>query len=195
MLNRTLFLIIFVILLGGCAGLETQGTKGRGDVMLSVPFFPQDAYQCGPVSLAEVFNFWGVKVTPRKIAGDIFKARLKGTLSMDMLLYPRRAGFKASVYKGGMEDIRDRIQQGYPLIVLVDFGFYVIEKNHFMVVVGYNNDGVFTHSGKEKEKFFTYSELQRIWKKTGYWTLLIKPWRFCLSFCLPLLFSPAVYPG
>ena len=175
MLNRTLFLIVLVILLGGCAGLETQGTKGRGDVMLSVPFFPQDAYQCGPVSLAEVFNFWGVKVTPRKIAGDIFNTRLNGTLSMDMLLYPRKAGFKALVYKGGMEDIRDKIRKGYPLIVLVDFGFYVIEKNHFMVVVGYNNNGVFTHSGKEKEKFFTYSELQRIWKKTGYWTLLIKP--------------------
>lgn len=175
MLNKTVSSIIIVILLGGCAGLETQGTKERGDVMLSVPFFSQDAYQCGPASLAEVFNFWGYKVTPQKIAGDIFNARLNGTLSMDMLLYPRQAGFSTSVYKGGMEDIRDEIRKGYPLIVLVDFGFYVIEKNHFMVIVGYNNDGIFAHSGKEKEKFFTYSELQRIWKKTGYWTLLIKP--------------------
>ncbi len=175
MLNKTVFLIIFVILLGGCAGLETQGKKERGDVMLSVPFFPQDTYQCGPVSLAEVFNFWGVKVAPRKIAGDIFNARLNGTLSMDMLLYPRSAGFKASAYKGSMEDIRDKIGKGYPLIVMVDFGFFVIEKNHFMVIVGYNNDGVFAHSGKEKEEFFSYSKLQRIWGKTGYWTLLIKP--------------------
>ncbi|MEC4684362.1 MAG: C39 family peptidase [Nitrospirota bacterium] len=175
MSNKTVFLIILVILLGGCAGLETQGKKGRGDVILSVPFFLQDAYQCGPVSLAEVFNFWGSEVDPQEIARDIFKARLNGTLSMDMLLYPRRAGFSAATYKGGVEDIRDKIQKGYPLIVLVDFGFYVIEKNHFMVIVGYNNDGIFAHSGKEKEKFFTYSELQRIWGKTDYWTLLIKP--------------------
>lgn len=175
MSSKTVFLIILVILLGGCAGLETQGQKERGDVMLSTPFFPQDAYQCGPVSLAEVFNFWGVKVTPREIAGDIFKDRLNGTLSMDMLLYTRRAGFRALAYNGSTEDIRDKVKKGYPLIVLVDFGFYIVEKNHFMVIVGYNNNGVFAHSGKEKEKFFSYSKLQRIWKKTGYWTLLIKP--------------------
>ncbi|GBE37011.1 peptidase C39 family protein [bacterium BMS3Bbin07] len=184
MLNKTVSSVILVILLvvSGCAGPETWKNpetlekKGRGDnVMLSVPFFSQDAYQCGPVSLAEVFNFWGYKVAPQQIAGDIFKAHLKGTLSMDMLLYPRRAGFRASAYKGGMEDIRDKIQKGYPLIVMVDFGFFVIEKNHFMVIVGYNNDGIFAHSGKEKEEFFSYGKLERIWKKTDYWTLLIEP--------------------
>ncbi len=175
MSNKAIFTVIVVIILSGCAGIENQGKERRGGVILSVPFFSQDAYQCGPVSLAEVFNFWGDKVTPGEIAGDIFKSRLKGTLSMDMLLYPRRAGFSTSAYKGGMDDLRDKIRNGYPLIVLVDFGFYVIEKNHFMVIVGYNSNGVFAHSGKEKEKFFTYSELQRIWKKTDYWTLLIKP--------------------
>ncbi len=177
LLNKTVSSVILVILLvvSGCAGPEVQGKNGKGDVILSVPFFPQDAYQCGPVSLAEVFNFWGSEVNPQEIAGDIFNARLNGTLSMDMLLYPRRAGFRAAAYKGGMEDIRDKIQKGYPLIVMVDFGFFVIEKNHFMVIVGYNNDGIFAHSGKEKEEFFSYGKLERIWKKTDYWTLLIEP--------------------
>jgi len=178
LLNKRVFsgvLIILLAVISGCAGLETRGEKETADVMLPVPFFPQDAYQCGPVSLAEVFSFWGRRAAPEEIAGDVFNARLNGTLSMDMLLYARRAGFSTSAYTGGMEDIRDKIRKGYPLIVLVDLGFSVIEKNHFMVIVGYNNNGIFAHSGKEKAKFFSYGELLRIWKKTGYWTLLIKP--------------------
>ncbi len=159
----------------GCAGVETRGGKEEAGVMLAVPFFPQDAYQCGPVALAEVFGFWGRDVTPEEVAAEVFNPRLSGTLSMDMVLHPRRKGFRSSAYWGGIEDLRDKIRKGLPLIVLVDFGFSVVEKNHFMVIVGYNDDGVYAHSGRDRNRFFSYDELQRIWKKTGYWTLLVEP--------------------
>jgi len=170
-------LIFFIILTVtyGCAGVGIRGEKERAEHAVAVPFFPQDAYQCGPVSLAEVLAFWGLDVTPEEIAADVFSSRLSGTLSMDMVLYPRRKGFRASAYSGGVEDIHDKIRQGYPLVVLVDFGFSFVEKNHFMVIVGYNDNGVFAHSGRERGKFFSYGRLQNIWKKTGYWTLFIRP--------------------
>jgi hypothetical protein len=63
---------------------------------------------------------------------------------------------------------------GYPLIVLVDYGikpFYQI--NHFMVVIGYNREGVFVNSDKEYQ-FIEKDRFLDLWEKTGYWTLLIK---------------------
>ena len=167
--------LILILGFSGCTGLQNQGPGGKGAKVLSVPFFPQEENQCGPVSLAEVYNFWGVRITPERIAEDIFAASVNGTLDMDMLLYPRRSGFRTLTYRGGMEDIRNRIDNGYPLIVLVDLGFSIVQKNHFMVIVGYNNNGIYAHSGRERGKFFPYAELERIWKRTGYWTLLIQP--------------------
>ncbi len=168
-------LLLLLLFTGACTGLEHREGKGKAEVMLPVPFHPQDAYRCGPASLAEVLGYWGVEVTPREIEEEVFKPSLRGSLTMDMLLYPRKAGFKSSAYGGGMEDLRDRLRQGYPLVLLVDFGFFVVQKNHFMVAVGYNGEGIFAHSGREKARFFPYAQLERIWKRTGYWTLLIHP--------------------
>jgi len=42
--------------------------------------------------------------------------------------------------------LKKNIDSGYPLIVLVDYGFWAFHSNHFMVVVGYNEDGVIVNS-------------------------------------------------
>ncbi len=81
---------------------------------------------------------------------------------------------KAIQYKGDMEDSRKNIDLRYPIIVLVDYGFFPIQANHFMVVIGYNEDGIIVNSGKEREKFISEKEFLRLWGKTGFWTLLIK---------------------
>ena len=64
------------------------------------------------------------------------------------------------------------------MIVLVDYGFLVYEKTHFMVVLGYNEEGVLVHSGKEREKFIPLKDFLSPWRKTGFWTLLIVPRKY-----------------
>lgn len=167
--------IILLLGLSGCAAPLQHGRSGKGDVRLSVPFFPQERYRCGPASLAGVLNYWGVETTPEGIAEEIFSASAKGTLDMDMLLYPRRHGLRSTMYAGSLQDLRDRIREGHPLIVLVDMGLSFVQKNHFMVVVGYNDEGVFVHSGKEREGFIPFEDFERIWERAGRWTLLIQP--------------------
>jgi ABC-type bacteriocin/lantibiotic exporter with double-glycine peptidase domain len=143
-------------------------------ILENVPFYPQETYQCGPASLAGVLNYLGINITPDDIAEEIFSESARGTLNIDMVLYAQRKGLNAIQYKGSMEDLKKNVESGYPVIVLVDYGFSLYQVNHFMVVVGYNEHGVIVNSGKDKGKFISTEDFLKAWRKTNYWTLLIK---------------------
>lgn len=143
--------------------------------MKDVPFYPQEAWQCGPSSLAAVFNFWGWKVSPEDIAAAIYSREAKGTLDMDMVFYAEKKGWKTKQYQGGREDILREINSGIPLVVLVDYGFWVYQQYHFMVVIGYDENAVIAHSGKDRNKVIPWSYFLRTWEKTKFWTLRITP--------------------
>jgi ABC-type bacteriocin/lantibiotic exporter with double-glycine peptidase domain len=140
-----------------------------------VPFYPQETDRCGPAALAGVMNFWDVPVSPGEIAEEIYSKSARGTLSLDMVLYPQRRGLAAEQYSGDMDDLRKKIDAGLPLIVLVDKGFSVLEVAHFMVIVGYEGGGVIANSGGTRGEFISEKDFLRTWKRTNYWTLLIGP--------------------
>jgi predicted double-glycine peptidase len=141
----------------------------------NVPFYPQEEYQCGPASLAGVLNYWGLEASPEEIAAEIYSKSAKGTLNIDMGLYVERRGLKARQYRGSFEDIKSKIDSGYPLIVLVDEGFLVYQKNHFMVVIGYGGEGILVNSGREQHKFIPVKDFLKSWERTKFWTLVITP--------------------
>ncbi len=149
-------------------------SKNNTIVVENVSFYPQETYQCGPASLAGVMNYWGIKVTPAEIARDIYSESARGTLNIDMVIYVQRKGLDALQYSGGMDDLKKKIDSGYPLIVLVDYGFSIYQVNHFMVVIGYTEHGIIANSGKEERKFISAKDFLKSWEKTKYWTLLIK---------------------
>jgi hypothetical protein len=165
-----------LIFTSGC--VSAGGVRDvRGDdqaTIIKVPFYPQKEYQCGPASLAAVLNFWGVPVTPEDVAKDIYSRSARGTLSIDMVLYAKEKGLEASWYAGGPDDLRQEIDSGLPLIVLVDRGFSVFQVNHFMVVVGYSGKGVIVNSGRDEKEFVPMDEFLREWERTRFWTLLIR---------------------
>lgn len=144
-------------------------------IIENVPFYSQETYQCGPVSLASVLNYWGINITPQDIAKEIYSEAARGTLNIDMVLYAQRKGLNAIQYKGSIEDLKKNVESGYPVIILVDYGFSLYNANHFMVVVGYNEHGLTVNSGKDKGKFISAEDFLKAWEKTNYWTLLIKP--------------------
>jgi predicted double-glycine peptidase len=168
-------LIVIILLLHSCATINEIPEAGNTHIIENITFYPQETYQCGPASLAEVLNYWGVNVTPDNIAKEIFSESARGTLNIDMVLYTQRKGLHATQYTGSMEDLKKEINSGYPIIVLVDYGFSVYQVNHFMVIIGYNEYGVIVNSGRDKEKFIPEEKFMKTWKRTNYWTLLIKP--------------------
>jgi ABC-type bacteriocin/lantibiotic exporter with double-glycine peptidase domain len=172
------FGVILILLFPSCATQRNdQLTEGRGDVTIieDVPFYPRDDYQCGPASLAGVLNYWGVSVSPADIARQIFSPSAGGTLNFDMSLYVQSRGLQALQYSGTMEDLKEKIRSSYPLIVLVDYGFSIYQVNHFMVVVGFADEGVVVNSGRNEKQLIPSHDFLKAWKRTKYWTLLISP--------------------
>lgn len=167
----SIFFIIFF--LHSCASVNKIPESGQDHIIANVPFFAQEAYQCGPASLAGVMSYWDIKSTPEEIAKEIYSDSARGTLNVDMIIYPQKKGLIAEQYSGGMDDLRKNIDAGYPLIVLVDYGFLILQSNHFMVVIGYNEHGVILNSGKDKEKFILEKDFIKAWERTKFWTLKI----------------------
>jgi ABC-type bacteriocin/lantibiotic exporter with double-glycine peptidase domain len=140
----------------------------------NLPFHPQESYQCGPASLAGVLNYWGVAVTPDEVARNIFSASAGGTLTIDMVLYARQKGLSAEQYKGSLDNLRQNIDSGLPIVVLVDLGGVLLQMNHFMVIVGYTEFGILANSGKDHEKFIPEDDFLKSWEKTNFWTLRMR---------------------
>ena len=94
---------------------------------------------------------------------------------MDLVFYGEKRGLKAFQYPGSSDDLKRNIEGKSPLIVLVDEGFLTYQKHHFMVVVGYNDQGIFAHSGGERQRFYPWPVFLKTWEKTKNWTLRLTP--------------------
>lgn len=176
-------LLVGLISLGcsqkGLIPLEKGGPEDREirDYIPDVPFFPQSTYQCGPAALASVLNYYGCRVTPGEIAKAIYNERLRGTLSIDLILFARRMEFNTRAYKGSLTDLKNHIAGDRPLIVFQDLGYPLLPIYHFSVVIGYDDaEGIlFLHSGRRSNKAISYERFLRSWAAMDYWTLLILP--------------------
>lgn len=175
---RLALLVTSIIFLSACSAISGEhlmAHSGGGHAVLieRVPFYPQEDYQCGPASLAAVMNFWNVDVAPEDIAREIYSPSARGTLDVDLVLYARSKGLVASRYSGGLEDLRGAITSGYPLIVLVDYGSSLYQVNHFMVVVGYRDEGIIVNSGRQEGGVMPLNDFLNSWERTRFWTLRI----------------------
>jgi ABC-type bacteriocin/lantibiotic exporter with double-glycine peptidase domain len=166
--------LVIGCLVFSCAAVQVA--PGPGNHMIeNVPFYAQERYQCGPASLAGVMNYWDANVSPEEIANVIYSESARGTLDIDMVMYAQKKGLAAQQYSGGLEDLRKNIEAGYPLVVLVDYGFSVYQRDHYMVVTGYNDKGVIVNSGQVRSRFIQMKDFMGPWEKTEFWTLLVKP--------------------
>lgn len=140
-----------------------------------VPFIAQKENYCGPAALAMVMNYFGINVTQEEIANEIYAPGLKGTLSMQLVLYPIQKGFEAEMYNGNFDDLKEKIKAWFPLIVSVKEDGK--DKVHYMVVWGYDefNKRVFVHSGNKMAQAIEYETFMDMWKRTDYLTIWVYP--------------------
>jgi ABC-type bacteriocin/lantibiotic exporter with double-glycine peptidase domain len=171
-------LILYLCFLGGCsAGAKELNIARPSQTVLirDVPFFPQLDYQCGPASLAGVLNYYGDTVTPGEIAEAIYRQKIRGTVSLDMVLYARQRGFASKWYKGSTDDIVRAVDSGSPLVVMIDLGFSLARVYHYMVLTGYSFEGVIANAGTTPQKLISWERFMSQWEKTDNWTLLVTP--------------------
>jgi predicted double-glycine peptidase len=178
-LSAILFLCA-LLSLNGCATAQDTAAQGR-ITRIEVPFFPQEDFQCGPAALATVLNYWYGKagmakgLTPEEIVAEIYSPSARGVLGIDLELYARKEGFQTQQVAGTVDALKSSVDKGIPAVVLVDYGFSVYQRNHFMVVKGYTDSALLVNSGRRENELIANGDLLKVWKKTGYWMLLVKP--------------------
>jgi predicted double-glycine peptidase len=173
-------ILALLFFLAGCAtSIETLPSDAW--TIDQVPYFEQEDFQCGPAALATVINYWYTKNKSNKrlsvetIVDQIYSHSAKGVLGLDLEAYARKLGFNAVQPSGAIEEIRKSIDAKIPVIILVDYGGTFHQQNHFMVAKGYTHDGIVFNSGRRENHLISNETLQKIWKKTGFWALIIRP--------------------
>lgn len=176
------WIVLTALILSGCAvwqrgdwPQDLAGTPPQREIA-SVPFFPQDEYQCGPAALAMVLAWSGLDVKPAELTEKVYTASLQGSLQPAMIAGARRSGRLAYVISGTEALIRE-IAAGHPVIVLQNLGLSWIPVWHYAVAVGYDTprDEVMLHSGLDARQRLSMPVFQNTWARAGDWGLLVLP--------------------
>jgi ABC-type bacteriocin/lantibiotic exporter with double-glycine peptidase domain len=140
---------------------------------LNVPFFPDQTDQCGPATLAGVLSFWGKSIEPSQLKKEMYEAKLRGTLPMDLVYAAKTHGLSAEAVRGDWSLLRSEIAAGRPVLVVVNRGYTIMPVNHFMIVTGVDpgGAGVYAHSGKKADQFMPMKKFLKQWEKTDYWAM------------------------
>ena len=147
-----------------------------GHVIRGVPFSDYRANWCGPAALAAVLQFYGEKVTAAEIAGDIYLPSYRGTLNLDLLLYARRRSFDAWAGEGTAEKIEQAVARDLPVICMVRSRGRVADRNHFVIIRGYDADRRIwlLDDGGGKEVARKMGEFEEDWRRCGHWMLVVE---------------------
>jgi hypothetical protein len=171
--------------LAGCAQLVPQTIALRTAwpagvpqtvEMTTVPFFPQEDYQCGPAALATVLAHTGVPVTPEPLVSQVFLPSRQGSLQIEMLAAARRYGRVSYPLAPRYGDLLREVAAGNPVIVLQDVG-PMFTQWHYAVVNGfhYPSGTVWLRSGTQRRQEMPFTAFERTWMKSGYWAMVAVP--------------------
>lgn len=176
MTHRVAAAVLAALMTASCSSAPARRgaapAPGNG-VRLSVPFFPDRGDQCGPSALAGVLRFWGRPEDPAALREDLYRPDLKGSLTIDLMLAARARGLEAEMVDGDMTLLKKELDAGRPLLVFVNRGFASMPVNHFMVVTGYDDRGIYANTGPTRDAHLSYRAFQREWDKTDRWALVV----------------------
>lgn len=173
------FYVILILLACACAPLDFMktgpGNDYQGRFIDRVPFFRQSEDDCGPAALASVLSYFGKDIAISDIKAAVYTPALRGSLPMDMERYARSTGLEAGSMKGSLDVLRSYIDRNIPVICLIDLGFWVYRRPHYVTVIGYDNArrSVFMHDGIAAGRAVSYDSFEHTWRRAGNWMLVV----------------------
>lgn len=172
----TRVLVIFAITGFVLAGaVHSSPSIPQKSFIEGVPYTPQLPNYCGPASLSSLLAHWGVSVSQKDIGQGICDGSELGTSAGDLLLFCRDKGLSAYSFNGTIDELKEDISKGYPVLVLQYFSKSV-KLGHYRVAVGYDDSErviILRDSNKPDLIRLPYSEFEYLWSKEGSWAMIV----------------------
>ncbi|MBW3566538.1 MAG: PA2778 family cysteine peptidase [Proteobacteria bacterium] len=181
--RRFLLPALLLPLFAGCAGgpplksfpaLESSGIPQEIE---GVPFYPQEALQCGPAALATVLGWSGKNVSPSQLEPRLYLPERRGTLQVELKAQARHYGRIPYEIPPDPSALVEEIVAGHPVLVLQNNGLGWAPAWHYAVVVGMNpaDETVRLRSGEREDYDLEYGTFLRTWARSEYWGVVALP--------------------
>ena len=140
---------------------------------LDVPFLPQTDALCGGAAVAMVFRYWGDAHADVQQFATLVDRRAGGIADHVLVDAVEQRGWRALRLNGSVDELRARLRDGQPVIVLVaDRG----DAYHYLVVTGASTDRIVVHDPSwGPSRSIDAAEFVRLWKPTNFWSLVVLP--------------------
>ncbi|MDT8319401.1 MAG: PA2778 family cysteine peptidase [Xanthomonadales bacterium] len=168
-----------VFLSSGCSfnpplQLAQITAEDRASLLLPVPFFPQEEFQCGPAALAGLLSAGGVESNPDELAAQVYLPGRQGSLQIEMKAATRRAGRIAYEIDPEVKSLIAQLGKGRPVLVFQNLGTPHFPIWHYAVLVGFDvqRNEVILNSGLEREKVMSAPAFLRTWDWAGRWAMV-----------------------
>jgi len=147
----------------------------RSQELPETPFFPQEAFQCGPAALAMVLNAQGVEVSPQALQPLVYLPQRRGTLQAEMLAAATHYGQMAVRIPPSPDSLLLELSAGHPVVVLQNLGFEALPVWHYAVAVGYDLDKheIYLRSGTEKRRTYAFGDFLKSWSRSNRWAMVV----------------------
>jgi tetratricopeptide (TPR) repeat protein len=173
--------IVALTLMSGCATippeLDSPATAHlpRRVELSSTPFYPQQAYQCGPAALATVLQVAKVDATPEELTPEVFLPGRKGSLALELVAATRARDRLAYPLDPSPRALLEELAAGRPVLVMQNVALKIAPTWHFAVVIGYDLDErtVTLRSGTVERLVMSLRGFMRTWDLADRWAMVV----------------------
>jgi ABC-type bacteriocin/lantibiotic exporter with double-glycine peptidase domain len=172
-----ILIALLALLVWGCSPFKplSEHVRESGDtVRLEVPYVPQARdNDCGPAALSSVLAYYENAVILKEITDEIYIPSLGRTLLPDMENFARARDFETFSGRGDIEQLKQAINSGKPVIVFMEASPGLMSRPHYIVVTGYTPNGFISHVGVMEDAFIDIEDFDQRWQAMNRLHLII----------------------
>lgn len=179
---KRLLLCATLLLFTGCVSKNYDYLSADKSIVeskkLSLTIYPQEAYFCGPASLATLLTHQNVEFVYGDVVGTTFTPELLGSLQMEMKATARRYGLIPYALNPGLAPVLSEVSNNTPVLVLFNLGLTPLPAWHYAVVTGFDkaDKKVFLSAPKGDQTWMSFDDFEMFSQRGGSWAIVaLKP--------------------